>query len=231
MKAIVHIGTEKTGTTSIQSFLYQNRSALRKSGYHFLQCAGKTNNRDVPTYCMSKDRDDDFYRNLGITTVDGRRAYKRTFIQKLEKELSGLPANTRAVIISSEHFHSRLQTREEVQNVHRLLSRYFSEIDIVCYLRDQITTCTSCYSTALKSGNSSSFIEFVERCTPDSHYYNYWEMLQHWESCFGPDALHVSLFSFEHFLNGNLLDDFALCEDDEKDFYAFKLYALLDNEK
>lgn len=205
----MHIGTEKTGTTSIQSFLYQNRKKLQKEGFHFLQCAGKTNNREFPTYCMNNYRDDDFYRNLGITTLDGRIAHKRKFIKKFGREVGGLPSATRAVIISSEHFHSRIRSDEEVHNVHRLLSRYFSEIEIVCYLRDQITTCTSCYSTALKSGNPALFVEFVKSCTPDNYYYDYWGMLRRWEHHFGFDALNVALFSRDHFLNGNLLDDFT----------------------
>jgi len=209
LKAIVHIGTEKTGTTSIQSFLYENRAKLRKNGFHFLQCAGKTNNRAIPTYCMSNNMDDDIYRGLGITSLEGRIAYKRKFIEDLENELANLPSDTRAVLISSEHFHSRIRTDEELDNVHKLLSNYFSEFEIICYLRDQITTCTSCYSTALKSGNSSSFLDFIQRCKPTSHYYNYWGMLQSWEQRFGPESINVSLFSIEHFLNGNLLDDFT----------------------
>lgn len=209
MKAIVHIGTEKTGTTSIQSFLYQNRRKLRKAGFHFLQCAGKTNNRALPAYCLHNDRTDDFYRNLGISTLEARIEHKRKFIIELEKELGGLPSHIKAVVISSEHFHSRIRTEEEMDNVHELLSTYFSEIEIVCYLRDQITTCTSYYSTALKSGNPSSFAAFIERCKPKNYYFNYEEMLQNWERCFGLKALNVSLFSRAHFVNGDLLDDFT----------------------
>lgn len=209
MKAIVHIGTEKTGTTSIQSFLYHNRCTLGEAGFHFLQCAGKTNNRAIPSYCLNNDRPDDFYRNLGITTVEARIAYKRKFIGELEKELAELPANTKAVLVSSEHFHSRIRTEKEMDNVHEFFSTYFSEIEIICYLRDQITTCSSHYSTALKTGDSSSFAEFIEQCSPNNYYYNYWQVLQNWERCFGFDALNVSLFSHERFLNGNLLDDFT----------------------
>lgn len=209
LKAIVHIGTEKTGTTSIQSFLYQNRGKLQEKGFHFLQCAGETNNRALPSYCLNDDHQDDFFRNLGITTLEARLAYKRQFIADLENELAGLPSHIGAVIISSEHFHSRIQTEAEMDNVHRLLSTYFSEIEIVCYLRDQPSTCISYYSTVLKSGSTSSFAEFIRHCRPNNTYFNYWRMLQNWERCFGFDALNVSLFSSEHFLNGSLLDDFT----------------------
>lgn len=209
MKAIVHIGTEKTGTTSIQNFLYQNRKKLRKGGFHFLQCAGEKNNRALPAYCLNENRPDDFYRDLGITTLDQRIQYKAQFIKAFEKELAGLPKNIHSVVISSEHFHSRIRTSEEMDNVQSLLENYFDDIEIVCYLRDQISTCTSYYSTALKSGNPSSFSEFIERCTPKNYYFNYFDVLANWERCFGFDALTVSLFSRKHFLNGDLLDDFT----------------------
>lgn len=207
MKAIVHIGTEKTGTTSIQKFLYQNRKKLRKGGYHFLQCAGKTNNRALPAYCLDNDRMDDFYRLLDIMTVEDRLAHKRAFIREFEHELAGLPKHIHTVVISSEHFHSRIRTEREMDNVHELLTTYFDDIQIVCYLRDQISTCTSYYSTALKSGNPSSFADFIERCKPQNYYFNYLMMLENWERCFGLDALNVSLFSRDLFLNGSLLDD------------------------
>lgn len=209
LKAIVHIGTEKTGTTSIQNFLYQNRKKLRKAGFHFLQCAGEKNNRALPAYCLNDNRPDDFYRDLGIVTIDERIHYKQKFIEEFEKELAGLPKHIKAVVISSEHFHSRIRTFEEMDNVQAFFDRYFDDVEIVCYLRDQISTCTSYYSTALKSGNPSTFSEFIERCTPKNYYFNYFDVLANWERCFGIDALNVSLFSRKHFLNGDLLDDFT----------------------
>ena len=169
MKAIVHIGTEKTGTTSIQNFLYKNRKKLRGGGYHFLQSAGKTNNRALPAYCVDNDRIDDFYPQLGITTLEDRLTHERAFIREFEHELATLPKHIHTVVISSEHFHSRIITEAEMDNVHALLTTYFDDIQIVCYLRDQITTCTSYYSTVLKSGDPSSFADFIQHCKPQNY--------------------------------------------------------------
>lgn len=38
MTAYVHIGTCKTGTTSIQHFLEQNRENLHKQKVHYIEC-------------------------------------------------------------------------------------------------------------------------------------------------------------------------------------------------
>ena len=209
MKAIVHIGTEKTGTTSIQQYLYMNREKLSSAGYHFVQSPGKTNNQALPAYCISDEKFDDFFRDRGITTLDERQRFKQSFIKEFEYELQSLPENIHTVLISSEHFHSRIRTEKEMDNVYELMSTYFDEIKIICYLREQIETCTSYYSTILKNGDIESFRRFLSRCNPKNPYFNYQIILEKWERFFGLDSLDVSLFAKDYFLNGNLLDDFT----------------------
>jgi hypothetical protein len=209
LKAIVHIGTEKTGTTSIQKYLFQNRKKLRTAGFHFLQSAGSTNNRALPAYFVAEDRFDDFYRDEGITTLEAKAEFRKQFLEKFENEIGALPKSVHTVVISSEHFHSRLRSTQELDKVHEFFTSYFDEIKIICYLRDQVSTCASFYSTGLKSGNPATFTEFFQRCTPENYYFNYYDVLSNWERCFGFDSLDVSLFSRKSFLNNSLLDDFT----------------------
>jgi hypothetical protein len=189
--------------------LYLNRGKLKGAGFHFLQCAGKQNNQALPAYCLDEKRPDDYFRNQGIQTLKQRQEFKRQFIKAFDSEIRGLPQHVTTVIMSSEHFHSRLRTEEELDNLSKLLTPYFDEIKIVCYLREQATTCKSYYSTHLKSGGTESFSEFLGRCRPENAYFNYHEMLANWERCFGFESLDVSLFLQKRFLNGDLLDDFT----------------------
>jgi len=209
LKAIVHIGTEKTGTTSIQTFLYLNRKKLRKAGYHFLQSAGKLNHQALPAYCLEEERYDDFFFRMGLVSADKRREFKRQFIESFEKELAALPSAVHTVLISSEHFHSRIRSDEEMDNVQRLLTQYFDEIRIICYLREQVATCTSYYSTTLKGGSVKTLAQHMRSCSPKAHYFNYLKLLDNWEKRFGFEALDIALFDPRAFVNGNLLDDFA----------------------
>lgn len=209
VKAIVHIGTEKTGTTSIQKFLHLNRKKLRKAGFHFLQSAGKMNNRALPAYCISDERYDDYYFRKGIDTPQGRLEARKEFLQSFEAELDSLPSHVHTVIISSEHFHSRIKTDEEMSNVYKLFSTYFDPIHIVCYLREQGETCVSYYSTTLRTGERRPFNEFMQNCRPSNTYFNYNSMLEMWERYFGQDSLDVSVYERETFLNGDLIDDFC----------------------
>jgi hypothetical protein len=209
MRAILHIGTEKTGSTSIQVYLYKNRRKLRRAGYHVLQCAGKYASRAIPAACIADNKPDEYLRDLGINTPQERQAHRDGLSQSITRELAELPASVHTVLISSEHFHSRIQTEEEMDNVHRLLSPFFDEFKIICYLREQVVTCSSWYSTALKGGGTKSFSDFMKMCRPQRHYFNYYKMLASWERRFGFEALDVGLFSRGAFLNGDLLDDFT----------------------
>jgi hypothetical protein len=209
LKAIVHIGTEKTGTSSIQMFLYKNRKKLIKSGYHFLQSAGKTSHWALPAYFSEDDRFNELYRDEGIRSRQQIDQFKQNFFEQFEKELRSLKKNIHTVIISSEHFHSRIRTKDEMKDVHQFLSGHFDDVKIICYLREQAATCASWYSTSMKSGGTLSFDEFFKRCKPGNYYFNYDEMLCNWERHFGIESLNVALFSRDRFLNGDLLDDFT----------------------
>jgi hypothetical protein len=209
LKAIIHIGTEKTGTTSIQEYLYQNQEQLRDAGFYFIQSAGKRNNRALPSYCMDDERYDDFFWERGITSLNEKNEFKGDLLISFTEEINSIPKGIHTVIISSEHFHSRTISQEEVRNVYVLLSTFFSEIKIVCYIRDQVDTCTSLYSTAIKAGWAISFDDFIQGCKPENTYFNYYEMLNNWERSFGFESLDISIFDRKYFLNGDLLDDFT----------------------
>lgn len=208
MKAIVHIGTEKTGTTTIQEFLFQNQKKLARKGFRFLQSAGDRNNRAVVAYCMKDAKFDDFFKQKGISTQEQKTEFRQDYLRQFCEELETLPRKTHTVIISSEHFHSRIVSKEETDRVRDFLAPYFSDIEILCYVRNQIDTLGSFYSTAIKSGSSEAFDSFAARCAPGNIYYNHAKMLSNWEASFGRSAMNVALFEREAFLKGDLLEDF-----------------------
>jgi len=209
MRLILHIGTEKTGTTSIQEVLFKNRVLLKQNGFHFLQSAGKKNNRALPACCMSFERSDPYLKSKNVISFEDRQVFKKNVKRDLAHELDNLEENIHTVIISSEHFHSRLKTQEEVAELSELLSPYFNNIHILCYLRQQGDMCVSLYSTAIKMGYSGALLDLVEKsCKVSNPYYNYEKLLGMWEREFGLSSIDASLFSRAHFLNGDLIDDF-----------------------
>ena len=59
MNLALHIGTEKTGTTLLQEWLYHNLDALGSQGYFLSTKIGKPCNRDIVAYFRSAP--DDFW--------------------------------------------------------------------------------------------------------------------------------------------------------------------------
>ena len=209
LKAIVHIGIEKTGTTSIQHFLHLNRRRLAKAGFHFLRSAGKINNRTLPAYCIDDSYPDEYLEGCGVVSASDRLQFRETVCDDLHREISELPSSIHTVVISSEHFHSRLPGLHNVERVRDLLKPLFDDIRVICYLREQSAACTSWYSTSLKNGESETLNQFMRRCSPANYYFNYQKVLGNWERVFGEGTIEAGIFDRSQLLNGDLLDDFA----------------------
>ena len=68
MKCYLHIGTEKTVTTTIQSFLSTNREYLKDQGFYYLESLGSPNNRYLSLLGFDQSRRDDFTKRLHLFT-------------------------------------------------------------------------------------------------------------------------------------------------------------------
>lgn len=222
---ILHIGTEKTGTSSIQEFLYQNKKQLEDEGYHFLQSAGERNNRALPAYLLNDEDsiNDDFYHLKGIKSIGEIDSFRKKFSEKLNDELTTLNSKIHTVIISSEHFHSRVNKLESIGKLKKITQEYFNQVKIICYLREQSQVCESWYSTALKNGHTSTFPEFVKTCNKNNIYFNYYENLRKWIEVYKKD-INIRVFDKNNFIEGNLIKDFIYtCGIDDKSNFNYNI--------
>jgi hypothetical protein len=209
LKVILHIGTEKTGTSSIQHFLHLNRRRLPKYGFHLLKSAGDYDQRALSAFTRSNKETDYYFKEQGINSDKEKDKFRADLEQAIDEELTSLPASIHSVIISSEHFHSALRTDEAMSRLQTLLEKYFEEVKVICYLREQGAMCTSWYSTALKSGLCRTQKTFIERqCRPQNYYFNFWDLLSRWGGTFGQEALDIGIYDKSEFRNGDLLEDF-----------------------
>lgn len=209
MKLYLHIGTSKTGTTTLQDLLYENNSVLNKHGIHFLQTGGHANNRGLVAYCMNDDRSDAYIESRNINEIDKRLAFRNKIDKELETELQNLPENIKSIVVSSEHFHSQTSSEEEIKRTFNFFKKYFDDIEVLCYVREQSERCVSLYSTAIKSGKYRHPLSLmVGNCEPDNYYYNYFDQLSKWAEVYGKENLTVRLFQREALLGGDLIKDF-----------------------
>ena len=208
MKAVLHIGTEKTGTSSIQEFLFQNKAGLEQQGYYYLHMKGTNEYRDLPAYCMRKGKYDRYFRLKGVIDNSSRSDFDVNFLMDFRVALSAVPENAHTVIISSEHLSSRLNSNDEVMRVKELLANTFSSFVIICYLRDQSHKLASSYSTKIKSGGSESFTDyFINYLNRGRDYYD--DSLDAWEKIFGLSNIKIRVFDKSLFVGGSLISDFC----------------------
>ncbi|MDH3871116.1 MAG: hypothetical protein OEU44_02765, partial [Gammaproteobacteria bacterium] len=203
MKAILHIGTEKTGTTSIQSCLAANRNCLSDMGYAYPFSPGRMNHRKLAVYAMSHDRTDDFCRRNGLLGHEQRISWQEAFRNEFILEISQLDHSIHTVILSSEHLQSRLNSSEDVARLHELLASLFSDIKVLVYLRRQDKAATSRYSTALKAGYSMKSI--LPPSGGNRRFYDYEHLLDIWSTVFGRKHVVPRIFDRREFVDDDLI--------------------------
>jgi hypothetical protein len=210
MELVLHIGAAKTGSTTIQEFLNGNIDNLKGQGIHLLQSPGGFNNRALAAMCIRRNRFVGFYRYNHIESLESKVDFDAAVIESMKKELAGASDWAHTVISTSEDYYGGLLDIDEIEKLKEILQPYFSRIRVILYIRSQVETLSSLYSTFLKNGDAVSLDDFVkERCLPDSNVYNFFKGAEMWSEVFGPDNLSVRLFDRKEFVNGDLLEDFC----------------------
>mgnify|MGYP001409317521 CR=1 FL=1 len=208
LKLILHIGTEKTGTTHLQNLMVSNENILKKEGIHLLACAGIGNNRKLPSYCLENGNFDEYLRSINVTNEQIKDEFDLNLEKDLESEINSLDGNINTVVISSEHFHSRVQTTPEIQKGYNLFKKYFGQIELVCYLREQASVCQSSYSTSIRSGSTTPLNEYMSWCNTSNSYFDYLSFISKWKEVYIEENLNINVYEKSRFLNQDLVVDF-----------------------
>jgi len=220
MKAILHIGAPKTGTTTLQYFLVKNHQALRKQNIFIpayadtyashIKLAVATYLPDVwesqPGFsflghhfyhCHVKKNFPSLEKEKKTLTPDDQERLWEEYRREIETNCT----RDDLVIFSSEHlagFHDNY----EAERVKKLMDSLFDDITIVLYLRRQPEYLVSYYSTSICwHGAPWTFGEH-----PHSPAYD--KLLKRW-SIFGKDKIKVRLFDKQELHNHDIFSDFA----------------------
>ena len=181
---IVHIGPPKTGTSSLQEALSQNRDQLLAQGY------------DYP----------DFGRHPEMPHLPGHHGIAESLHQRQElpegfaAELDQLSPDHR-VIFSSENF-AHLPP-EAVQQLVQALGP--ENVEVIYYARRWEQLLPSVWQELVKHGHSQSYLEFLNHQTSAplaSVYLNYMNVLNRWSEAVGVDQLRI--FAYDNLRSAGL---------------------------
>lgn len=206
MKCILHIGTEKTGTTAIQEWMHVNRSIFLRQGVFISEFLGVPDHRIFSAFFQNEF--DDWTRRNNLRTSEDKAFFFRDFLDGLRAEIQKARQSANTFLISSEHLHSRLRSSEEIFEVHKFLASEFDSVDIVCYFRDQYDTARSLYSTHLRVDGTVSFEEFLNGVKPENYYYNHFEIAEKWSSAFGRESCQFRRYNASELFQADVRKDF-----------------------
>ncbi len=193
MTAYVHIGTVKTGTTTIQNFLYLNRKQLLKQKFHHPHVF------DQRGYWLIVPALNNLRNDL-----DSQMLQDKLF--NFQKDLAMDKKN----IISSEALSHRLISLEDIRFFYQFLQKIgFSKIYILVYFRDMLDVLGGLFNTQIKLGYDTTLaLQIAELHQEGRDICNYQQILKNWGEVFGRENLIVRLFDKNEFYQGDLLKDF-----------------------
>ncbi|MFD0980532.1 hypothetical protein [Tropicimonas aquimaris] len=193
MKLIVHIGSPKAGSTSIQLGLQASRDALQDAGITYI--AGS---REFATLYQRMNRLPTLLA-ARFQTVEDAEQWSRDSWDKLEARLADeKPA---VAVMSAEHF---LNLSHRTGFLARL-ERNFDDVHAICYLRDPVSAFASKTNQRIRGG--ARLRDLFATWEKDT---GLWQAaaLQRWEERIGRERLHVRAFDRSNLVGGDVVSDF-----------------------
>lgn len=205
----LHIGQPKSGTTSLQSFLAQERDALQEQGFLYPELANVANT--IAHHALSYDIRESCEPELRMP----QHAVSRD--KDIWGHLDALLASSDVsnVVLSSEDFYfmdlNENASQSAIKYLKDLLSSRFRSVKVIIYLRRQDAHMESWCNQLIKHGPpilSTRDIGAMAGTIPTSHC-NYHELTRRWVKQFGKDSVDIRTFDRTKLKDGSVLSDFC----------------------
>ncbi|EOG0504898.1 hypothetical protein ACK203_001151 [Campylobacter jejuni] len=198
MTCYLHIGTMKTGTSSIQDFLYKNQNLLKIQ--KTLYPNSIKNSWHLHDHNPFADVIKCFLEQANFSDLN-------SYLELLKCEINNSHFNK--IIISTENIQFLLNKRKYIQELQIILKNLgFTKIYIIIYLRNPNSLFVSMCSQALKGNISDNFLSHPDKNNLFKTICNYKQTLENWINVFQKENIIVKLFDKNEFYQGDLIKDF-----------------------
>lgn len=160
--AIVHIGLEKTGSTSIQKWLSANRGFLQENGILMPTSIGYPNHTKLVAACLDEGVVDNIKSHHLFATGRSESDFRTHIFSGLQREIVAAAPSWRTLLITSELISSRLSSRAEIQRLLAQIQPHVDHVRFVLFLRRQDQLALSRFSSILRSGHAGFDDLFVD---------------------------------------------------------------------
>jgi len=147
-------------------------------------------------------------RAFGIKDAKDQTIFAKRLASSLDSEAQEFPEAS-TLLISSEHFHSRVSTPQMIGRLKEYLSKWADTFEVMVYFRRQDEVAVSFQSTRLKSAVQLSDEQLAGAALGPSSYYAYDQIYSNWAEVFGAKAMRPRLFDADSFKNRDIVADFC----------------------
>lgn len=194
-KIYIHIGFHKTGTSSIQRYLANNRVRLLEHKYLYPRtgCIDSAHH----LLAISVNKNDSF---ISMINKDSHEYWN-----DLDTEIKTSKAEN--IILSSEEF-STIDSIDKIQHLSKYLAGKY-EVKIIIYVRRIDSYCESIYKQLVKFYGSRFSEDFSLNANYVVNMFNPFDTIKKWEEIFGNNNIIVKVFEKRQ-MNNNLIKDFLI---------------------
>jgi len=202
LKLIIHAGTPKTGTTSLQSYLEKRQRKLRGKGILYPHNLDKLQNPSAPKHQWIE-------KNLVTTNLE-------SFLENFKNIISQVKKDTHTIILSSEGIYNYWwDFPDESKEFLGELSKFF-DIEVWVWFREPLVFIESYYKQCIRNpqvesnpcyGKDLSFAEMLN-IEWFSQHLNYQGFVTECQTLFGKN--NVSVFKYQGDVVQEVIDQLGL---------------------
>ena len=201
VRLILHVGMGKTGTSSIQFFLRDNRERLGDVGVLFPATPGAARHQRLTQFVRTEDElanSQEWRRETQYELATFHKAFQQDVIAEIEQAGLGRVLLTDEVLFKSSD--------EALRRLAELTRSISDELRLVVYLRRQDDHLISRYQQEVKVGEILRLRVWAEQDMSDL--YDYYARLQAHQRFLAPEQLIVRRYERDAFVGGSIYQDF-----------------------
>ncbi|WP_417655389.1 hypothetical protein [Pseudoalteromonas atlantica] len=214
--AYIHMGADKTGSTTLQSFMDSNRK-INESEYGIYYAPEVWQARFASHFSGSSKN---FIHNVhsGVQNEAEILALDNAYMESLERWLEGI-VNPKTLVLSYEGFHCL--TVNSLQAMREYLLKYADEVKVIYYIRAPLSYAISSKSQHIKMGLAIG---------DDFPISPYKALIQKIQKAFSKSEISIRKFSKNDLYQSDLVMDFIYSIDQGYDFKEYLANKKTENE-
>lgn len=205
-RLLLHIGTEKTGSTSIQQWIKHNEDTLAASSIGTLHSLGWPNAIKLAAASTSFTGPRPIHAKREIIDTASWEAFRRQLQREVAAEARSLRRKVKTIVVSNEHLSTQLNTQGDVDRLRGFFDGVVDSCEILVYLRRQDRMAHSRHGTAILAGSIKT--DPFRPPPPGPSIYRYDELLDRYANSFSKDSVSPRIYDRIITSDGGVIGDF-----------------------